>query len=374
MHIETPSALLRMKSLPRLIFLFGEEEFLLEETASSLVEAARMRGIEQVDIDVLDGEEISAEQLVRRAEAFPMASQERFILVRHFDRVPVGRKNSADYIALAEYIRSPSPTTILVLAASEDSRLDDLKGLAAALSNPKQQAKAVSKIAKLRFPYNLLIEHAAWIEFPRLPERQLPEWIIKRFKSHGYDCPAEVAEYLIVQVGTRLRDLANEAAKLMLYVGERKRLSIEDVLAVAGASRVYNVFELQKAVGQRDLTAALRILHHMVRTERQDLLIVTMLARYFFTLWRIDELRQTTTNATELGRAAGISPFFVPEYLAALRHYTSDHIADALELLHQADVTLKSSSTDTLTVLQQTLLQIMRPKTKAPRQVAGRSV
>ncbi|MCX8052130.1 MAG: DNA polymerase III subunit delta [Chlorobi bacterium] len=375
MLIESATALLRAKQFPRVVFLFGEEEFLVEETAEQLVGIARERGIAGVDIETLDGEDITAEQLVRRAEAFPMAGPERLIVVRRFDRIPLGKRNSAEQTLLASYLRSPSPTTMLVLLAAGDGSPDELKGLAAALSNPKQRAKAEAKLAKLRFPYNALIEHAAWLEFPRLYERQIPEWIVRRFKAHGCDCPIEVAEYLVVQVGTSLRDLANEISKVLLFVGGRKRIAIEDVLAVSGASRVYNIFELQKAIGERQVARALKILHYMVRTERQDLLIVAMLARYFSILWRLGELQSVTSNHAELGRAVGISPFFVPEYLAALKRYTTEQIEHAIELLHRADVELKTTSLDTLTVLERTLLDIMEPtQNKAPLLPKGRLV
>ncbi|MCX7929963.1 MAG: DNA polymerase III subunit delta [Chlorobi bacterium] len=375
MLIESPTALLRAKPFPRLVFLFGEEEFLVDETVESIIGIARERGVDAVDIDVLDGDELGAEQLIRRAEAFPMAGPERLIVIRHFERVSLGKRNSADQMLLASYFRSPSPTTTMVLMASGDGSPDELKGLAAALKNPKQRAKADAKISKLRFPYSVLIEHATWLEFPRLYERQIPEWIVRRFKAYSCDCPIEVAEYLVVQVGTSLRDLANEISKVLLFTGGRKRIAIEDVLAVAGSSRVYNIFELQKAIGERQIARALKILHYMVRTERQDLLIVAMLARYFAVLWRLGELRSVTTNNAELGRALGISPFFVPEYLAALQRYSSDEIERALELLHHADVELKTSSLDTLSVLERTVLGIIeQQQNKAPLLPKGRIV
>lgn len=376
MLIESPAALLRMRTLPRVLFFFGEEEFLIEETVASLIEVMQTRGVDAVDIEVLDGAELTVEQLIQRAESFPMISAERMIVVRHFDHIPFGKKQGSEQILFAEYLRQPSATTVLVLLATNGRTVtDELKGIGAAMSNPKQRQKAEQKIVRLRFPYRLLLEHAAWIEFPRLAERQLPEWIVGRFKAHGIECPPEVAGYLVVQVGTNLRELANEIAKIMLFIGSRRRVALEDVLSVAGASRVYNVFELQKAIGAGDVARALKILHYMVRTERQDLLIVTMLARYFFVLWQLDELQQTTTNHTELGRAVGLSPFFVPEYLAALKRYSTTQIEGALELLHTADVALKTTSTDRLTILERTMLGIMsQAQNKAPLSAKGRSV
>jgi len=359
MLVESLHGLLRAKQLPRVIFFFGEEEFLVEEAAAAIAERMRQEGTDPVDIELLDGEELSIEQIVRRAEAFPMASTQRLITVRRFDRTAVGKKNSAEQALWLQYLASPSPATVLVLMAT-DGRVvsEELKGIAAALSNPKQRSKAEAKLAKLRFPYNALLTHAAWLEMPRLPERRIPEWVIERFKQYGYDCTPEAAEYLVVQTGPSLRDLANEVAKTILYAGSQRRITREHVLAVAGASRVYNIFELQRALGQKDRARALSILHYMVRTERQDLLIVTMLARYFLILWRLSELRATTPNYSELGRAVGVSPFFVPEYVAALNQYTPAEIERALDALHSADVQLKTTSLDALTVLEHTLVTI----------------
>lgn len=368
MLIESVKALLTKPQFPRVLFLFGQEDFLVEETTDLMLSILRSRGVADVDIELLDGEELSLEHLVRRAEAYPMSSPERVIVVRHFERLPMSRKRSGEQALFEQYVTAPAPTTILLLQATEGRMIEELKGIAAALTNPKQRDKAVAKISSLKFPYKLLLEKAEWMEFPRLQERQIPEWIIKRFKAHKYECLLDAAQYLQMYVGSSLRDLANEIDKVMLYVGQRRRISVEDVLAVAGASRVYNIFELQKAVGLRDKTTALKVLHYMVRTERQELLIITMLARYFAVLWQLDELVRTTMNPAELGRAVGISPFFVQEYLAALKRYSTQQIEHALEALAQADQQLKRSAIDALTVLECTLLSIMeeKPITSAP--------
>jgi len=360
MLIESLSSFLRSKQLPRVVFLFGEEDFLIEEAVASIIELMKSEGTGLVDIEQLDGEELTLEQLVRRAEAFPMSSAQRLIIVHHFDRIPFGKKQGKEHTLWLDYLKSPAPTTVLVLVAT-DGRVvsDELKGIAATLANPKQRSKAEAKLAKLRFPYNALLEHAAWTEVSRLPERRIPDWIIERFKQYGYDCTRDAAEFLVVQTGPSLRDLANEVAKSILYAGTQRRITRDHVLAVAGASREYNVFELQKAIGAKQRSRALAILHHMVRIERQDLLILTMLARYFLILFQLAELRSANVTPSDLGRMVGIPSFFVQEYVAALDHFSIADIERALDALHTADVQLKSTSLDTLTILEQALVTIV---------------
>jgi DNA polymerase III delta subunit len=55
----------------------------------------------------------------------------------------------------------------------------------------------------------------------------------------------------------------------------------------------------------------------------------------------------------------GIPSFFVQEYVAALDHFSIADIERALDALHTADVQLKSTSLDTLTILEQALVTIV---------------
>lgn len=362
--LETVSALVKSRTFPPVLLMFGEEEFLLEEAYNALVAASvEQNGMESFNFDTLDGTEISQETLVEMASAFPMMAERRVVAVKHFEKMSGigsggGRSNAKNKETnekkspLAAYLRKPSPTTFLILQANAD----DLNGLKAALKNPKQQDKAQKKLASAKFPYNILLEECEWIEFPKLYDRELPSWVAERFKSLGRTIQPDACELLVAQSGESLRDLHNEIQKIITFAPDKRSLSRDDIADVIGASKNFNIFELQRQIGERNLSKALEIAQRMLAVDKQELLMVSMLTRYFTILWKLSEAIQQTQNHFELAKALSISAFFVPEYLAVLHSYSRSDIESAFYALCDADVAIKTSNVEDADVIIQKML------------------
>ncbi|TAE21514.1 MAG: DNA polymerase III subunit delta [Candidatus Kapaibacterium sp.] len=377
--LESVTALVKSRTFPPVLLMFGEEDFLLEEAYNTLVEAAVERnGMESFNVDVIDGSDISQETLVEMASAYPMMSERRVVAVRHFDKmsgvgISSGRSSSKTTSTkagnaqtasakaketpekkspLSTYFRNPAPTTFLILQASAD----ELNGLKAALKNQKQPEKAQKKLAAAKFPYNVLLEECEWIEFPKLYERELPSWVAERFKSLGRTIQPDACELLVAQSGESLRDLHNEIQKIITFAPDKRSLSREDIADVIGASKNYNIFELQRMIGERKLSKALEISQRMLTADKQELLIITMLTRYFTILWKLSEIIHQTQNHFELAKALDISAYFVPEYLGVLKNYTRSQIESAFYALCDADVSIKSSTVEDADVVIQKML------------------
>jgi DNA polymerase-3 subunit delta len=355
--LETLNTVISSKNFPPVLLMFGEEEFLLEESYEKLLKALYDSGISDFNIDFLDGETLTPDALVDMAMAYPMMSDRRAVIVKHFEKLTAGRasKNAAEKSPFTKYFSKPPETTVLVLKAN----LPELNGIAALLKNPKQHDKGEKKMRSAKFPYNLLLQNCVWIEFPKVYERDLPSWIAQRLKVLKREIEPEAAELLIAQAGTSLRDINNELEKLLIFVGDKKKILLEDVNNVVGASRIYNIFELQKTVGQRDLQTALNITRHMLIAEKQELLIISMLSRYFTILWRLAEERTVSQNHFQLANAVGISPYFVPEYIAALDKFRPQELERAFFALRDADFKIKSSAEDSEVILQKMLMTII---------------
>lgn len=356
--LDSITSLVQSKTFPPVLLMFGEEDFLLDEALTALIGAAvEQNGMEQFNFDSFDGSDVTPEALVEMASAFPMMAERRIVAIRHFDKMNVGRGKDAEKKSpLTSYLRNPSPSTLLILATDAE----ELNGLKAAISAPKHQDKAKKKLAALKFPYNLLLQNHEWIEFPKIKESALPSWTANRFKALGREITPDACELLVAQAGESVRDLHNEIQKIITFAPNKQRLSREDITEVIGVSKNYNIFELQRAVGSRQLSKALEITQRMLVAERQELMIISMLTRYFMILWKLSEATQQTQNAFELSKAVDVNSYFIPEYLAAMREYPRSTIERAFYALCDADVVIKSSSAEgSDVVLQKMLMRIM---------------
>ncbi len=357
--LDSIAHIIASKKFPPILLIFGEEEFLVDEAFHSLIDAAVSTEQDRFDLEIVDGETASVEAVVSMASAFPLIGAKRVVAVKNFESLFSGRiskkeKNSSPFV---KYLESPTETTFLLLQANAK----DLKinGLSQKLANPKQQEQAKKMISTLKFPFDALIQLGSWIEFSKIHERDIPSWAAKRLREYEKEITPEAISILAANTGSSLRDLNNEIEKLLNYIQCKRRITHDDVASVVGASKVYNIFELQKAVGEQNLQRSLTILANMLDAERQEILIVTMLTRYFMLLFKLVEASQITKNNFTLAQTMGISAFFVPEYLDALQRYSPSKIESALFALSDADITLKSTSEPPQTVLQKMLVEII---------------
>lgn len=357
--INSIETLITTQNFPPVLLMFGEESFLLDEAYNKLIDAAVDKETGAFNFDILEGSDTTPETVVEMSSAFPMMAERRVVVVKHFDKLVTGRggAKAEQKSPLLSYFTTPSPTTMLILLAS----VPDLNGITTAQNNPKQKAKAEKKLKSAKFPYKLLLQHAAWMEFPKLYDRDIPSWVATRLKQHKRSITPDACELLIAQVGTSLRDLHNEIEKILIYVRDKAKITRDDVVHLIGSSKTYNIFELQKAVGQRNAARSVEIMQRMLSVDRQELLIITMLTRYFTILWKLCEARLTSRDNFELGRTVGISPFFLPEYLGAAEQYSVRHIENAFRALCDADYAVKTSSGASDIILQKMLLNIMAP-------------
>ncbi len=310
-------------------FFHGEETFLADEATHLIVDQALSPDERTFNLDVLYGNETTVSDILGRATSYPMMAERRIVVVRNMDRLPMLER---DKELLSHYVDHPSATTILVLIA--------------------QSADLRKK------PYPLLRKATTLFECKPLYDNQIPAWIQRRATDQGKNISAEGAQLLASSVNPSLREIQNELDKLYIYTGEKKSISTNDVSAVVGVSREFNIFALQRAIGVRDLPGATLILERMIDAGEQPTLILFMLTRYFVTLWKMTELKRSGASPQELARDLRINPYFLREYQEALRHYSKQQIEQAFGTLVRADESLKTTTVRPKQVMQVLLVGI----------------
>ncbi|HTX17663.1 MAG TPA: DNA polymerase III subunit delta [Bacteroidota bacterium] len=307
-------------------FLYGEEDFLIDEVVDALLAAGLDAATRGFNLDVVHGSDADGKDIVSLAASFPMMSERRVVVVRDFDRV-------SNKELLQPYLENPSPSTCLVLIASK----------------PDTRKK----------PYPFLKQHAAGGEFNRLYDSEIPDWIQRRAKKLGSTVSPEAAELLHAYVGNSLREVSNQIEKLLIAVGARKSIGLEDVESIVGVSKEYTVFELTKMVGEKNAPRSLEIVERMLDTGESPQMIIVMLTRHFIILAKLRELRGPAKSDFELAGALRISPYFVKEYISHLQRYTQAEIENAFLALAKADRELKSTGSDQKLVMDILLCEIM---------------
>jgi len=268
-----------------------------------------------------------------------MMAERRVVIVRAFESLDDNRQ-------FVSYASQPNPSAVVLLICNGKPNLSS-------------------------HPYRALRENAVAVEFKPLYDRQMPGWIAQRARQRGLSIDAGAAQMLAQEVGTDLRVAAGELEKLWTFVGDREMITEEDVLTVAGHLREFNVFELQKALGEGDRQRATAIVERLLQQASnrtgEALRIVAMLTWYISKLRRLAAIQSRRPSEAEQARHIGVRPFHLKEYQQALRTLGSARLRHAPGALLAADMELKGGSErDARLVLLLTLRRIL-----AERQAAG---
>lgn len=328
----TPESLIlafkQQKFLPLYLFS-GEEQFLIDEVVDALIDHAVDPSSKSFNLDIVYGGEIDVKDVVAIASSFPMMSERRVAIVRDADKLA---SSDASRDILMRYLDNPVPSTILVcIAPNADMRLAIFKAFG---------------------------NHGLAVKFQKLHERAVPNWINRHVQKLGRKITYEACDLLLSRVGTSLAELSNEVDKILIYVGDKDFIDVDDVEAVVGFSKIYNIFELQKAIGKRNPTRAIEILEHMLDAGESPIYIIVMLTKFFQTVWKVSPLK--AKNIPDDKIAAELHLYYVSEYTEAARNYAGDAIRKCFEALLEADVKLKSSSEDPKLIMTVALHRILR--------------
>jgi len=314
----TPNAALaeaKKGSLRPVYLIAGEERLLREDVVRALREAALGAGIAAFNEDKFTAGEVDVEKIIAAARTLPMMAPRRLVVAKGIDGV-----KADDLAPLAEYAKEPSPEGCLVLVGEKvDTRF-----------------KAFQVLRKAGYLH----------EFAPLRDRELGGWITREARARKITISSEAVAALAESAGPELARLSMALEQLALFVGARASITLEDVEALVPETRQRSVFELTRAIGEGDVTRALRTLANMFRNREPPLRVQFMLARQLRQIWRAKELAATGAGRDEIAQAVGVPPFFLDDVLTPARRMSNRTLARGFERLYQADRALKSSRVD----------------------------
>lgn len=343
---------IKQKEIPNSILIFGEEGFLVDEQVSIITEELISNGLDSNSIERLDGASITEQEIVDNANNLSLISPQKLIIVNKFDLLYKNKRKS--FPGLVSYIQNPNPNSYIIFIGVPNR----LNGISKELNNPKKASAANSKVDKLPEVLKFLIKNDLYIEFPKIYDNEIPEWVVKRALRYKKEIEIQTANLIALSCNS-IREIDSELDKLNVYLGNNNKITIDDVEEIVGINKENNVFELTKSVGKKDLDSSLRITDNLLMHSNQSVLIIITLTRYFLTLFKLIDERKNTTNKFQLAGKIGVNPYFIDEYLYTLNKYSPTEIEKAISILSIADEELKSTSSDNKYLMFRTLTDII---------------
>jgi DNA polymerase III subunit delta len=160
---------------------------------------------------------------------------------------------------------------------------------------------------------------------------------------------------------------------LILYVGEKKRITLGDVETMVLAAKQRSLYELTDAISSKDRVRALEILDAILASgEGEEAAIghIYMLAKTFRQMLVILErnVRDQRMLWAALWQGFRVPPFAADDIIKQARRYKSRRdLTRAIRLVAKADLALRSNPVSKRMVLERLVIDLVsEPKLETP--------
>jgi DNA polymerase-3 subunit delta len=302
---------LKNKSYKPVYFLWGDEPYYIDLVTSFITRNVLTEAEQSFNQSILYGKDSEAAQVSDLARRFPMMATHQVVVLKEAQEM----KNLGDLLA---YVEQPQPSTLLVI---------------------NYKYKKPDKRQKF---FKALEKNSVWFESKKLYDNQVPGWISGYASNRKFRVEPKAAALLTEFLGSDLSKIANELEKLIVAIGKPgASITPEDVEKHIGFSKDFNQFELQSALGNRDVVKATRIVNYFAENERKYPIALTTVSLYFFFSKLLLFHYTKDKSQQNLASVLKVNPFFVKDYEAASRRYPAGKLVDIISLLRTYDMRSK---------------------------------
>lgn len=323
--------------------IYGQEGYLKNHYVNLLRKKIVEPTFEDFNFHSYNGKDTTIDEILKDAELLPMMSSYNFVLVCDY---PFD-KSESDIKLVQEFLKDIPETTILIFWYD-------------ALEFPfkNKDGKVSAKSTKLE---NAFAKAGSVIELNAKTEAELVKMLVSGFKKRGYELTPNLAKYLISISGTDIQTLQNETEKICFYL-KNSEVTKEIIDKLATKSLQAKVNDLSKAILAGDGNKAYSVLNALFYNERDvktDYLLGTI-SKSYVDMYRVKCAKAAGMPATD------IKNYFFYPYDSYINNAVRDsanlsikQLRKALDVLMEADNSLKSTSTNDRLVFEELVAKLI---------------
>lgn len=331
---------LKRKIFKPVYFLSGEEPYYIDVISDYIENNALEESEREFNQTVVYGKDTDLGTILGLAKQFPMMSDYQVIIVKEAQNIKeLGKKSSGDdeedgeknttptnnaAQAFLNYLQSPQKSTLLVFC---------------------YKYKTIDKRGSIG---KALQKHSVYFESKKLYDNKLPEWISDYVKDKKFTINPKAAFLMAEFLGNDLSKIANEIDKLLINLKGGTEITVELVQDNIGISKDYNVFELQNALGNKDILKVNQIINYFASNEKEHPLIMVLssLYNYYTKILRYHFLQDKSKFSA--ASALGVNPYFVDGYIKAANNYPVGKLKNIFYYLKEYDLKSKGVGNSSL--------------------------
>lgn len=324
---------LKKKIYHPVYFLMGDESYFIDKISDYISENVLTDAEKGFNQTILYGKDLEPQTIFTYARRYPMMANHQVIIVREAQNIKdlVSKEKKTEKEEKTEkgkevekikpplelYLENPLKSTILVIC---------------------YKYKTIDKRTSIA---KLLDQKGILFESKKLYDNQLPAWITNYLKGQQYTISPQAAAMIAEYLGADLSKVVNELDKLIISIPIGTHITPEHIEKNIGISKEFNMYELQNALGERDLLKANRIINYFGTNPSSAPfpLLISSLFSYFSKILNYHFLEDKSQN--NVASVLGVNPFFVKTYVSAAKNYSIRKLVEIVSILRDYDMKSK---------------------------------
>jgi len=294
---------------PSVLLFTGKEKYLKERAINELRSRLLDSSSGELDYKVLYGSDTSADEIISSAGTMPFFSSKRLIVVKDFDEL-----SKEDISKVATYIKNPNQHACLVIDSDDASILDDSPSMA---------------------------RYAKVLRFSSFSDTELSAWIKKYLSIQGKTIEDDAMDILKEFKGADSLSLSQELDKLVTFINKRKSVTRNDVENLVGKSAVTSAFDIASAIGDRDASRAIGIVHELTSSGKKPYEIIGILSWFFKRILKAKLLLEAGDTEYSVSQKLRINRRSAEEFFTHAYSFSAKEIESKMKILLNADLGVK---------------------------------
>jgi len=318
---------IKAKKYAPIYLLHGTESYYIDKISKYIEENVLTEGEKSFNQMIMYGKDTDHKTLIDTCSRYPMMASHQVVILKEAQEMKTLKE-------LLPYIERPVPTTILVICFKH-KKFDG------------------------RTKFGKLVKKKALIfESKKLYDNQIPDWIQSYLKDKKLSISPSAAALVAEYLGENLSKVSNELDKLAINLAPGTEVNEKHIQEQIGISKEYNVFELQKALGTKNVVKSNRIINYFISNPKKNPLVVVVgtLFNFFSKVYLTHFLKNSSER--EMMEKLGVRhAFFLKDYKLAARNYPYQQSQNVISILREYD--LKSKGVDRVNATDGDLMKEM---------------
>ncbi len=292
-------------------FLAGEEPYYIDLIVNYIEDKVLPENEKAFNQMIIYGDDTNVPAIIDTARRFPMMASHQVVIIKEAQSL----KKIED---IALYLEKPLLSTILVFS---------------------YKYKSLDKRTKL---FKTLESQGVYFESARVRDYQIPAWIERYLMTKGIKTDPNACAMLTEYLGTDLHKIVNELEKLIINLPAGKPLITTSLIeANIGISKDYNNFELQKAIGERDILKANMIIHYFANNPKDNPVTLSFASLFSFFSKLLFYHYTADKSKNNVAAVLKVNPYFVKDYESSASKYNVAKTVQIISLLRTYDLRSK---------------------------------